>query len=191
MVGICWTEPSWRRRPIMSKQTPRSSRRAASRPTDIKRRQLLEAGAVLAAAAGFGLRSGRTLAAPALNLKRTIKVGIQGIMSGPLGGYGEFRRKGAILAMEEINRRGGIAGNKLELAFRDGELKPDVGVRNARYFVQDWGADFLGGIDSSGVALAVGQIMPDLNKILIVDHGATEKYNEDLVYRKGIKQLFR
>jgi branched-chain amino acid transport system substrate-binding protein len=66
-----------------------------------------------------------------------------------------------------------------------------VGVKNARYFVDDWGADFLIGIDSSAVALAVGEIMPTLNRILIVTHGATEKFNEDLVFRKKIKQCFR
>ncbi len=149
----------------------------------------LGAGTALAAGLGGGPR--QAAGAPALKLGRPIRVGCQGIMSGPLGGYGEFMKKGAILAMEEINAAGGVGGSKLELDFRDDELKPDVGVRNARYFVDQWGADFLIGIDSSGVALAVGQIMPALNKILIVTHGATEKYNEDLVYRKGIKQCFR
>lgn len=155
------------------------------------RRDFLKASVGSAAALGAGLASPRAFAAPALNLKRPIKVGAMGIMSGPLGGYGEFMKKGAILAMEEINGAGGVGGNPIELDFRDDELKPDVGVRNARYFVDQWGADFVIGIDSSGVALAVGQIMPSLGKILIVTHGATEKYNEDLVYKKGMKQLFR
>ncbi|GAC1340644.1 MAG: ABC transporter substrate-binding protein [Myxococcales bacterium] len=130
-------------------------------------------------------------AAPPLKLKKPIKIGCQTILSGPLGGYGEFTRKGAMLAMEEINAMGGIGGSPIELNFRDEELKVDVGVKNARYFVQDWGADFLIGIDSSAVALAVGEIMPSLNRILIVTHGATEKFNEDLVYKKHIKQCFR
>ena len=130
-------------------------------------------------------------AAPNLKLKKPIKVGCQTILSGPLGGYGEFMRKGAVLAMEEINAGGGVGGSPLELNFRDEELKVDVGVKNARYFVDDWGADFLIGIDSSAVALAVGEIMPTLNRILIVTHGATEKFNEDLVFRKHIKQCFR
>src|SRR5205807_9782840 len=133
----------------------------------------------------------RARAAPDLKLKKPIKVGCQSILSGPLGGYGEFMRKGAVLAMEEINAAGGIGGSPIELNFRDEELKPDVGVKNARYFVHDWGADFLVGIDSSGVALAVGEIMPTLNRVLIVTHGATEKYNEDLVYKKHIRQCFR
>ncbi|HEX9573118.1 MAG TPA: ABC transporter substrate-binding protein, partial [Myxococcales bacterium] len=159
---------------------------AASRRTT--RRTFLKTGAAglaaLAAPRGFG--------APVdLKLKKPIKVGCQTILSGPLGGYGEFMRKGAVLALEEINASGGVGGSPLELNFRDEELKVDVGVKNARYFVDDWGADFLIGIDSSAVALAVGEIMPTLNRILIVTHGATEKFNEDLVFRKHIKQCFR
>lgn len=155
------------------------------------RRDFLRASAASAAMLGASLAPARALAAPAVSLKRPVKVGAMGIMSGPLGGYGEFMKKGAILAMEEINGAGGVGGSKIELEFRDDELKPDVGVRNARYFVDQWGADFVIGIDSSGVALAVGQVMPSLGKILIVTHGATEKYNEDLVFKKGMKQLFR
>jgi branched-chain amino acid transport system substrate-binding protein len=152
------------------------------------RRGFLKASAF--ALAGLGIAP-RALAAPKLNLKKPIKIGCQTILSGPLGGYGEFMRKGALLAMEEINAQGGIGGSPIEVNFRDEELKVDVGVKNARYFVDDWGADFLIGIDSSAVALAVGEIMPSLNRILIVTHGATEKYNEDLVYKKKIRQCFR
>src|SRR5262249_5124700 len=152
------------------------------------RRGFLKASAF--ALAGLGIAP-RALAAPKLNLKKPIKIGCHTILSGPLGGYGEFMRKGALLAMEEINAQGGIRGSPIELNFRDEELKVDVGVKNARYFVEDWGADFLVGIDSSAVALAVGEIMPSLNRVLIVTHGATEKYNEDLVFKRHVRQCFR
>jgi len=151
------------------------------------RRRFLKSGLALA---GLGIAP-RALSAPKLKLKKPVKIGCQTILSGPLGGYGEFMRKGALMALEEINGQGGIGGSPIELNFRDEELKVDVGVKNARYFVDDWGADFLIGIDSSAVALAVGEIMPSLNRILIVTHGATEKFNEDLVFRKHIKQCFR
>src|SRR5882762_8138390 len=108
------------------------------------------------------------------------------LQTSALGGYGEFMRKGADLAMEEINAQGGIGGSPIELNFRDEELKVDVGVKNARYFVEDWGADFLIGIDSSAFALAVGEIMPSLNRVLIVTHAATEKFNEDLVFKRHV-----
>src|SRR5260370_1467937 len=153
------------------------------------RRRFLQSAAL--AVAGCGLPGAPAGATPDLKRKKPIKIGCQTILSGPLGGYGEFMRKGATLAMEEINGGGGIGGSPIELNFRDEELKVDVGVKNARYFVDDWGADFLIGIDSSAVALAVGEIMPTLNRVLIVTHGATEKFNEDLVYRKHFKQCFR
>jgi branched-chain amino acid transport system substrate-binding protein len=156
-------------------------------PRGTTRRRFLKSSLALA---GLGVLS-RAHAAADLKLKKPIKIGCQTILSGPLGGYGEFMRKGATLAMDEINAAGGIGGSPVELNFRDEELKVDVGVKNARYFVQDWGADFLIGIDSSAVALAVGEIMPSLNRILIVTHGATEKFNEDLVYKRHVKQCFR
>ena len=120
-----------------------------------------------------------------------IKIGHQCILSGVLGGYGKFMQMGANMAVEEINQAKGILGRKVEIEFRDSEVKPPVAVKNARYFIDDWKADFLTGIDSSGVALAVGKVMPELGKILIVTHGATEKYNENLVYKDGIKNIFR
>jgi branched-chain amino acid transport system substrate-binding protein len=126
----------------------------------LRRRDFLKASALGVAA----LAAPSAFSAPKdLKLKKPIKVGCQTILSGPLGGYGEFMRKGATLALEEINAQGGVGGSPLDLNFRDEELKVDVGVKNARYFVDDWGADFLIGIDSSAVALAVGEIMPSLN----------------------------
>src|SRR5256886_13629603 len=137
------------------------------------RRRFLKSTALAVAGLGLPRALGGATADP--KLKKPIKVGCQTILSGPLGGYGEFMKKGALLAMEEINVSGGVGGSPLELNFRDEELKVDVGVKNARYFVDDWGADFLIGIDSSAGALAVGAIMPTLNRIFIVTHSATAK----------------
>src|SRR3954469_17060301 len=153
------------------------------------RRRFLQSAAL--AAAGLGLPKAFAAETPDLKLKKPIKIGCQTILSGPLGGYGEFMRKGTVLAVEEINKAGGIGGSPIEVNFRDEELKVDVGVKNARYFVQDWGADFLIGIDSSAVALAVGEIMPSLDRILVVTHGATEKFNEDLVFKRHNRHCFR
>ncbi|MBI1724201.1 MAG: ABC transporter substrate-binding protein [Deltaproteobacteria bacterium] len=160
----------------------------------MRRRDFLKAGLVgTASLLGAGaLGPGEGGAAPAAKrLTKPIRIGGQAVMSGPLGGYGQFMRMGAQLAVEEINRAGGILGAKIEIEFRDEELKPDVAVRNARYFVDVWKADFLIGIDSSSVALAVGAIMPQLDRVLVVTHAATEKLNEQLVFKQGIRQVFR
>jgi branched-chain amino acid transport system substrate-binding protein len=150
--------------------------------------KLTGSASVLAAAASAF--PGGAFAAPP-RIKGPIKVGYQAVLSGTLAGYGEFHKMGALMAVEEINAAGGIAGQKVELDFRDSTLKPDDAIKNIRYFVDSWGADFLAGIDSSGQALAVAPLMEQLDRVLIVTHAATEKLNEEMVFKKGIKQIFR
>ena len=162
----------------------------------LNRRQFLKlTGAVpLVAAAGTiggGLAFPKGLWAATPKIKGPVKVGYQAVLSGTLAGYGEFHKMGAVMAMEEINAKGGIAGQKVEVEFRDSTTKADEAIKNARYFVDSWGADFLAGIDSSGQALALAPVMAQLDRVLMVTHGATEKLTEDFVYRKGIKQVFR
>ncbi|HEU4382972.1 MAG TPA: ABC transporter substrate-binding protein, partial [Anaeromyxobacteraceae bacterium] len=150
--------------------------------------KLTGTGSVLAAAAAAFPR-GAFAAAPMV--KGPIKVGYQAVLSGTLAGYGEFHKMGVTMAVEEINAKGGIAGAKVELDFRDSTTKPEEAIKNARYHVDSWGADFLGGIDSSGQALALAPVMEQLDRVLVVTHAATEKLTEEWVYKKGVKQIFR
>ncbi len=159
----------------------------------ITRRDFVKASMVTAAAAALGpgvvKPTGVWAATPAV--KGPVKVGYQAIMSGALAGYGEFHKMGAVMAMEEINAAGGIAGVKLDIQFRDSTLKKPQAIKNVRYFVDSWGADFLAGVDSSGQALALAPVMKELDRILMVTHAATEKLTEQQVYKNGIKQIFR
>ncbi|MCF8034072.1 MAG: ABC transporter substrate-binding protein [Desulfarculaceae bacterium] len=157
------------------------------------RRQFVKAGLLTSAGAAVGagvLKPTGLWAAPA-KIKGPVKVGYQAIMSGTLAGYGEFHKMGATMAMEEINKAGGIAGVPLEVEFRDSTLKKPQAIKNARYFVDSWGADFLAGVDSSGQALALAPVMAQLGKPLMVTHAATEKLTEIEVFKKGIKEIFR
>lgn len=120
-----------------------------------------------------------------------IKIGGQGAISGAHADYGWQMMAGATLAIEEINAKGGILKRNLELKFMDEELKPATAVKNARYLVTDWGADFLFGIDSSGSAMAVGPVLPELDRLCFFCHAATHRLTEELVAGKGIKQIFR
>jgi len=160
---------------------------------ELTRRDLLKAGLVTAGAAVLGPAvvkpTGAWAATP--KIKGPIKVGYQAIMSGALAGYGEFHKMGVTMAQEEINAAGGIAGNQLDVKFRDSTLKKPVAIKNARYFVDSWGADFIAGVDSSGQALALAPIVAELDRVLIVTHAATEKLTEEQVYKNGIKQIFR
>lgn len=148
-------------------------------------------GTMIAAGSLGGMTVPRGVWAATPTIKGPIKVGYQAISSGTLAGYGQFHKFGVDLAVEEINAAGGIAGQKVELEFRDSTTKGDVAIENARYFVDSWGADFLAGVDSSGQALALAPVIERLDKVLIVTHAATEKLTEEMVFRKGIKPIFR
>lgn len=125
------------------------------------------------------------------DLPKVIKIGGQGVTSGALADYGRQMIMGSRLAIDEINAAGGILGSKLELKFMDSEVTPAVAVKNARYMVQDWGAHLLFGVDSSGVSMGLGPVLPELDRVHIFVHAATEKLTEKLVYEKGIKNIFR
>ncbi len=157
----------------------------------LDRRAFIKTGLTGVAAASIAGSGMLATNAKAETLRRPIKIADQAILSGDLGMYGKFHEMGSRFAVEEINSNGGILGNKIEYIMKDSTLKPAVAIRNARYFVEQWGADLLMGIDSSSQALAVGKIMPELNKPLIVDHAATSQLTENLVYKEGIKQIFR
>src|SRR2546427_9622441 len=62
----------------------------------------------------------------------TIKVGFPGPTTGPFGALAKDQQQGASVAMEEINAKGGILGRRLEILFRDDQLKPAVGAQRTR-----------------------------------------------------------
>ena len=120
-----------------------------------------------------------------------VKVGAQGAASGAHADYGRQINMGATMAVEEINAAGGILGCKVELKFMDEELKPATAVKNTRYLVTEWGAHFLTGVDSSGSAMAIGPVLPELKRPYFFTHAATQRLTEELVAQKGIKEIVR
>jgi len=120
-----------------------------------------------------------------------IKIGVQGVSSGSHADYGRQIMMGATMAIEEVNAKGGILGCKLEMKFMDDENKPAVGVKNARYLVTEWGAHFMYGTDSSGVAMALGPVLQELKRIHFFTHAATHRLTEELVAQKGIQEIVR
>ncbi len=143
-----------------------------------------------------GLVALALLALPVQGMAQTlgvpvIKVGVQGVASGSHADYGRQIMMGATMALEEINAAGGILGTKLEMKFMDDENKPAVGVKNARYLVTEWGAHFMYGTDSSGVAMAMGPVLAELKRIHFFTHAATHRLTEELVAGKGIQEIVR
>ncbi len=104
-----------------------------------------------------------------------IKLGVQFIMSGKLGGYGKNGERAILMAMDEINAAGGILGRKVEALFADTQLKSDVAVKNAGKFVLEDKVDFMVGPTSSAVATALIDLAEKYKKILVLTQAASEE----------------
>lgn len=84
-----------------------------------------------------------------------IKIGLVTALSGQSARAGEALIRGATIALEEINAKGGVLGRKLELVRRDDESNPAKGLISARELIQrEKVAALVGGLDTP-VALAI------------------------------------
>ncbi|MBI5580651.1 MAG: ABC transporter substrate-binding protein [Deltaproteobacteria bacterium] len=120
----------------------------------------------------LALGVGLLIAGSGFAADKPVKIGFVYIMSGPFATYGQFAKQGAELAIDEINKAGGINGRKVEAIFEDDTGKPDVGIRVIRKLVYENEVDIVMGIDSSGVASAVAPVMKELKTPLIITHAA-------------------
>jgi branched-chain amino acid transport system substrate-binding protein len=98
----------------------------------------------------------------------TVKLGIAIAMSGPASYVGVGARRGAEIAINEVNARGGIKGKKLELVFRDDEHNPVKTVAQTRELVERERVVGMLGASNSASMLAVAPIVNDQLKVPVV-----------------------
>jgi branched-chain amino acid transport system substrate-binding protein len=110
--------------------------------------------------------------------EKPIKLGVVFIMSGKMGGYGKHGMQSIQLALDEINGQGGILGRKVEAIFEDDELKVDKGVQITKKFINEDKVDFIIGPTSSGVALAMADVVEQHKKILVLTQSATNSLTD-------------
>ena len=93
-----------------------------------------------------------------------IKIGLVTALSGQSARAGEAITRGATIAIEEINAKGGVLGRPLELVRRDDESNPAKGLIAARELIQrEKVAVLVGGLDTP-VELA---IVPFVNNVKV------------------------
>ncbi|HEY1729059.1 MAG TPA: ABC transporter substrate-binding protein [Candidatus Baltobacteraceae bacterium] len=85
----------------------------------------------------------------------TVKIGYIDSFSGPLADIGQHQRKGIQVAVDELNRRGGV---HYELVPADDASKPATGVNEARRLFTQENIDVLMTGTSSAVTLAIGPL---------------------------------
>ena len=96
-------------------------------------------------------------------------------------------RNGWQLAVEEINKAGGVLGRSIEVISRDDGGKPGNAVKIAEELVSKDGVDLLAGTFFSHIGLAVTDFAKQ-RKVLFV---ASEPLSDAVVWAKGNKYTFR
>jgi len=138
--------------------------------THITRRDFLISGAALAAAGALPTAWAQQ--------RGPLRIGLITPLSGPQEFIGSYVKNGAEIAVDQINKAGGVLGRQLALVTRDDKANPAAGVAAARELLTD-GVNLHIGVISSTVTLALGPVMQQDNGVLLTTGAGTEKMNHE------------
>src|SRR5512139_641573 len=139
---------------------------------------------VLALLVGAGLVA---LMAPNVAVAQdSIKVGIVLPLTGDQAKFGEIEKQSFDLALEEINKAGGVKGKKLELLVEDDTGRPEVGRSVAEKLVTKDKVVMLSGGYSSSVTAAVAGVAQQNRMPFLINTGSADDITE-----KGFDYVFR
>ncbi len=111
----------------------------------------------------------------ALSAEKDIRIGCLFPTTGRAGRYGLDAMEAAKMAAEEINNKGGVLGKKIELLFTDEKPDPTFCVRVAKRYILEDKVNFLMGVVSSAVGLAVTEVSKEHKVIFVGTSHATTK----------------
>lgn len=115
-----------------------------------------------------------------------IVIGLNYPRSGHYREEGLAQMRGALLAIDEINAKGGVLGRPLQLTTRDTASRPEKAARNVDSMIEE-GAVMLFGSVSSAVAVAAAERARQ-NKTI---YFSTIGYANDVTTEKGHRYIFR
>lgn len=126
------------------------------------------------------------MATPAL---AQIKIGSAGPMTGQYAAFGEQLKRGATLAVEDINAAGGVNGQKVELLIGDDACDPKQATAVANKMVSDE-VVFVAGHFCSGSSIPASDIYWEAKILQISPASTSPKLTED-AFKKGNTTVFR
>jgi branched-chain amino acid transport system substrate-binding protein len=115
-----------------------------------------------------------------------VKVGIVLPLTGDEAKFGEIEKRSFEMALEEINKAGGVNGEKLELVFEDDAGRPDAGRLVVKKLISKDKVVMIGGGYSSSVTYAVAGVCQQNRMPFLVNSGAADNItasNWDYVFR--------
>ena len=115
-----------------------------------------------------------------------IKLGLNYPRTGSYKEEGLAQMRGALLAIDEINARGGVLGRPLELISRNSASRPEKAVANVDKMADEGVAMLFGGV-SSAVAIAASKRAKEHGLLYF----GTLTYSNDTTGKDGHRYMFR
>jgi branched-chain amino acid transport system substrate-binding protein len=114
-----------------------------------------------------------------------IKLGVAGPITGPNAAFGAQLKNGVEQAVEDINAKGGVLGQKITVSVGDDRSDPKEGVSVANKFVGD-GVKWVVGHFNSGVTMPASEIYQENNILMVTPSATNPKITE-----RGMWNVFR
>src|SRR5215475_15385582 len=137
----------------------------------------------------FGTLAVAAVALAAMPASAQIKIGSAGPMTGQYAAFGEQLKRGATMAIEEINAAGGVNGQKLELLIGDDACDPKQATAVANKMVTDK-VVFVAGHYCSSSSIPASDIYKEGKVLQITPASINPKLTDD-AFAKSNTTVFR
>jgi branched-chain amino acid transport system substrate-binding protein len=118
-----------------------------------------------------------------------INVAVVGPITGQYAAFGEQMRRGAEMAVMDINAKGGVLGRKLKITVGDDACDPKQAVNVANEMAND-GVTFVDGHYCSGSSIPASAVYAE-NGMLQISPASTNPQLTDAAAAKGWNDIFR
>src|SRR3990167_3635514 len=114
-----------------------------------------------------------------------IKIGASLSLTGTYAKLGSYQKEGYELCAEDLNRKGGLLGRKVEFAVYDDQSTPATRVRLYEKLITEDKVDAVMGPYSSPITEAVANVTEKYKKVMVSPLAATTS-----IFKKGRKYIF-
>jgi branched-chain amino acid transport system substrate-binding protein len=119
------------------------------------------------------------------NARADILIGVAAPLTGPNAWMGDQTQKAVVMAVTDLNDKGGVLGQRIRLIAVDDYCDPDQAVAAARKLV-DAGVVFVTGHNCSGAAIPASQVYAAAGILTINGDATNPKLTE-----QGLRSVFR
>jgi branched-chain amino acid transport system substrate-binding protein len=118
--------------------------------------------------------------------QNVIRVGVLMPISGPASYFGVMGKEGIDLALEQINKAGGVAGHQIQVQYEDSACSPLQATNTVKRVLEQFKPHIVVGEECSDASLAIAPILEQAKVPMLNAGSATMRLTES-----GYKYVFR